>query len=64
MSDELLEKIETNASAPKTASVDGRSATQHDLSDQIEAQKFLDSRTIAKKASRLVFNQIVPPGAS
>lgn len=63
MADELTSQIETNAKAPKSAMVDGRSATQHDLKDLIEAQKFLDTQAVMKKPAKLVFNRIVPPGS-
>jgi len=40
MSDELLDAIASNAQKPQTASVDGTSASQFSLSEQIAAHKY------------------------
>ena len=48
MAEDLDNSIEQNATGPKKASGDSGSIEQHDLSDQIEADKYLES----KKASR------------
>ena len=48
MGEELDNAIQTNAEGPKRASGDSGSVEQHDLNDQIAADKYLES----KKASR------------
>jgi len=48
MNDTLDNSIKTNAEGPKRASGDAGSIEQHDLADQIAADKYLQS----KKASR------------
>jgi len=48
MADDLSNTIRDNASNPKRASGDSGSVEQHSLSDQIAADKYMES----KKASR------------
>jgi len=48
MPDDLSQAIETSAEGPKKASGDSGSVEQHSLTDQIAADKYLES----KKASR------------
>jgi len=48
MAEDLDNSIKTNAEGPKRASGDAGSIEQHDLADQIAADKYLES----KKASR------------
>jgi hypothetical protein len=48
MSDQISESIKTNAEGPAKASGDSGSVEQHKLSEQIAADKYLES----KKASR------------
>ncbi|HOI56464.1 MAG TPA: hypothetical protein PLP01_14545 [Phycisphaerae bacterium] len=48
MTDTLDNSIQQNAAGPKKASGDSGSVEQHDLADQIAADKYLES----KKASR------------
>jgi len=48
MNDELDKSIKTNAEGPAKASGDAGSVEQHKLSEQIAADKYLESR----KASR------------
>ena len=67
MAGETEQKIETNAAKPRSASVDGASVEQHPLTDQIEADRYLEE----KRASRLSptarlrghFVKLVPPGS-
>lgn len=64
MTDDLVERIVQNATAPAKASGDAGSVEQHKLSDQIAAAKFLDAKEAVKKPKRgLRFNKLVPPGA-
>jgi len=48
LADELDNAIKENAAGPKKASGDSGAVEQHDLQDQIEVDKYLES----KKASR------------
>jgi len=48
MAEELDNSIKENAAGPKKASGDSGAVEQHDLEDQIAADKYLES----KKASR------------
>jgi len=65
MGEELDNEIQENASGPKKASGDSGSVEQHDLEDQIAADKYLES----KKASRakglgIKLAKISPPGTT
>ena len=64
MADELDNTIRENASGPKQASADGVSTQQHSLADQIEADKYLASKTAVSKNPAKAFTRvkIVPPG--
>lgn len=65
MSDELEDKIRENAEGPAKASGDAGSVEQHKLTDQIEVDRYLESKKAAKSKKRgLGFNKIVPPGAA
>ncbi len=65
MSDAIQSAIESNATGPKSAEADGIKATQHDLRDQIEADRYLAAKTAAAQRRRGIgFMRIVPPGAS
>ena len=65
MTDTLDNSIKTNAEGPAKASGDSGSVEQHKLSEQIAADKYLES----KKASRakgfgIKLAKISPPGTS
>ena len=61
MADEL--DIKKSAQGPASAAVDGTSATQHDLSKQIEADRYLASKDAVKRRHRgLRFSKLLPPG--
>ena len=49
MSD-LSDQIESNAQAPRSVTVDGSTATQHNLQAQIAADKYLGAKTGATKS--------------
>ncbi len=51
MSD-LSDSIEENAAQPKKMSVDGTSAEQHSIKDQIEADRYLQSQNAAAGKKR------------
>ena len=64
MADELDDTIRQNAQGPAKAAGDAGSVEQHKLSDQIAADRYLESKEAAKSKRRgLVFNKLVPPGA-
>ena len=61
---EIEESIRNNAQSPAKASGDAGSVEQHNLKDQIEADKYLASKRATQTKNRgLRFNKIVPPGA-
>lgn len=62
--DDLTQSIRDNAAAPAEASVDGRSAKQHPLPDQIEADRYLASKAAAKKNLGIRMSKVIPPGAA
>ena len=65
MADDLEDNIRDNAKAPAKASGDAGSVEQHNLKDQIEADKYLASKRATQTKNRgLRFNKIVPPGAA
>jgi len=49
MAEPLDDTIRENAQGPKRASGDAGSVEQHDLKDQIEADRYLNSKEAAKK---------------
>jgi hypothetical protein len=60
---DLTDEIEANAQGPKQMTVDGNSATQHDLAQQIDADRYLASREASRSAKRgLVLTKLSPPG--
>lgn len=65
MADELKDKIKENAAGPKRARGDSGEIEQHDLKDQIEADRYLNSKEAMKSKRRgFRLSKIVPPGAS
>lgn len=63
MPDDLKDKIKENAEGPASAEVDGQRVTQHNLRDQIEADRYLQSKQVMKKGFGFRLTKIVPPGA-
>ena len=65
MEDELENAIRDNASGPKHASGDSGSIDQHPLKDQIDADKYLASKTAMSKNPAKGFTRvkIIPPGS-
>jgi hypothetical protein len=61
--DSLQDTIRENAKGPAKASNDSSSVEQHNLRDQIEADRYLNSKN-ATKAKRLGIRKakLVPPG--
>ena len=63
MAGELDNAIKENAAGPKRAQGDSGSVEQHDLKDQIEADRYLSSKEAAKKGLGVRMTKVVPPGA-
>ena len=64
MSD-LSSNIQTAASSPAEASVDGTTVKQRPISELIEADRYLASKAAASSKFRgLRFNTITPPGST
>jgi hypothetical protein len=63
MAEDLKETIRENAQGPKRAKGDSGEMEQHDLKDQIEADRYLSSKEAAKKGLGVRRTKVVPPGA-
>lgn len=64
MADDLEQSIRENAQQPAKTSVDSVNVEQHSLADQIEADRYLQSReAMRSKRLGLRFTRIVPPGS-
>jgi hypothetical protein len=64
MSDDLEQQLRENASSPKRARGDSGEMEQHSISDQIAADRYLNSKKAARSRSGgLRMTKIVPPGA-
>ena len=65
MPDDLDDTIRENASTPAEVSGDAGSVRQHPLKDQIEADRYLESKTASRTKRRgLDLAKLVPPGAA
>lgn len=65
MAKDLDKQIRQNAKGPKRAKGDSGEMEQHSLKDQIEADRYLESKKAAKKKGLGVkMSKLVPPGAS
>ncbi|MBI5725026.1 MAG: hypothetical protein HZA50_13780 [Planctomycetes bacterium] len=63
MAEELDNVIRRNARGPASADVDGVRMSQHNLRDQIEADKYLASKRAGKNPAKAFTRaKIVPPG--
>jgi len=63
MPDELDEQILENAKGPAKASGDAGSVEQHSLTEQIEVDRYLNSKRAAKRKHRgLRWSKLIPPG--
>ena len=63
MADDLEDTIQDNAQGPRKASGDSSSMEQHSLSDQIAADRYLNSKKATKKGLGVRFSKLSPPGA-
>jgi len=62
-SDNLDNTIRDNAAGPRKASGDAGSVEQHDLKEQIEADRYLNAKAAAKKKGLgIKMAKAVPPG--
>ena len=60
----LADTIRENAKSPAKATGDSGSVEQHPLKDQIEADRYLESKKAAKaKRAGIRFAKLIPPGA-
>ena len=63
MAKDLEKSIRRNAKSPAKATGDAGSVEQHSLKDQIEADRYLESKKAAKKKGLgLKRTKLVPPG--
>lgn len=63
MSESLDETIRENAQGPAEAHGDSGGMKQHSLRDQIEADRYLESKKAAKKKGLGIgMKKLVPPG--
>jgi hypothetical protein len=61
---DLEQAIAENAAGPAKASVDGQSVEQHAIRDQIEADRYLESKKASRKRGMGIrFVRLSPPGA-
>ena len=64
MTDEMDKAIEENARGPKRAKGDSGEVEQHSLRDQIEADRYLNSKKAARsKGLGIRRTKLIPPGA-
>ncbi|TVQ64475.1 MAG: hypothetical protein EA379_01270 [Phycisphaerales bacterium] len=64
MAENLTSEIAENAAGPKMARGDEGAVEQHSLRDQIEADRYLASKSAAKRRDRgLRMSRLAPPGA-
>lgn len=59
----LEDAIRENAMGPKKASGDGSSMEQHDIADQIQADKYVASKAAAKAGLGMRTVKLIPGGA-
>lgn len=62
--DDLIDSIETNAQSPKSVEIDGNSAEQHPLKDQIAFDRYQRSVNATKNKTGLgiTLRRLKPPG--
>lgn len=62
--DDLSNAIAENALAPKRAAGDSGSAEQHSLREQIEADRYLQSKKAARRGLGIRHVRLIPPGGT
>ena len=63
MTEDLENSIQESAQAPRRVRGDSGEMEQHSLPDQIEADRYLNSKRAAKKGVGVRFTKLSPPGA-
>ena len=63
MGRDLAHSIRRNARGPKRAKGDSGEMEQHSLAEQIEADRYLESKDAARKGLGVRRTKMVPPGA-
>ena len=63
MSDDLDSTIRENAAGPKRARGDAGEMEQHSLAEQVEADRYLNSKQAMKKGLGVRFTKLSPPEA-
>jgi len=63
MADDLDDTIRENAEGPAEAKGDSVSMRQHDLKDQVEADRYLASKEAMRHGRGFRVTKVVPPGA-
>lgn len=59
----ISDSIEKNVTAPKKVTIDGNSAEQQSLKDQIEADRYLASKkAVLSKSRGILLTRIKAPG--
>jgi hypothetical protein len=65
MSDDFEQRLRENASGPRAAKGDSGSMEQHSLTDQIAADRYLNSKKAAGgKGLGMKVSRMIPPGAA
>ena len=64
MAEDLTEKIRNGASSPRRARGDSGEVEQHNLKDQIAADRYLSSKQTVSSGLGIRKSKLVPPGAS
>lgn len=65
MPNDLDQNIRDNASGPAKATGDSGSVEQHKLRDQVEADRYLESKKATRrKGVGVKFAKLVPPGTA
>jgi hypothetical protein len=63
MAENLDNTIHDNATGPAEVSVDGQRVRQHGVKDQIEADRYLASKTASRRKLGIRLTKVIPPGA-
>ena len=63
MSEDLENTIRENASGPKRARGDQGEMEQHSLAEQVEADRYLNSKQAMRKGRGFRMTKLSPPGA-
>jgi len=63
MAENLDDTIRENAQGPSEAKGDSVSVRQHDLKDQVEADRYLASKEAVRQGRGFRVTKVVPPGA-